>query len=51
VRIGFQSEKPATVQVLPFLGEVVDVKGQESGSQRSFALPPIKRGAVACAAQ
>jgi hypothetical protein len=50
VRVTFPSGAPKALRVLPFLGEQEEVKPREStGAPTSFLLPPIKRGAVACA--
>jgi hypothetical protein len=50
VSISFPGTSPDILRVLPFLGEQVAVKREPSDNKTSlFLLPPIKKGAVACA--
>jgi hypothetical protein len=48
IRIGFSGSGPSELEVLPFLGEPVMAK-RESPEKSQFLLPPITKGAVACA--
>jgi hypothetical protein len=49
VRISFKENAPDVLQVLPFLGEPIEVKRESSSNgMTQFLLPPINKGAVAC---
>jgi hypothetical protein len=49
VRISFTGTAPDVLQVLPFLGEPVEIKRESSSNGTTqFLLPPINKGAVAC---